>query len=636
MAKVNFPKATPEGTNDLSKGQNAPVSEAPLPSNLPLVFLLAEKGQTEPVLVEASKLIAEFGQNTFSETSAYFTHQTRLANIHMANANSLMVQRIVPAGAATARIRISVEVIPTELPVPFNVEMALNGSRLIWHIGTAPYVGGFKEFGQGNIVTPFRNGSVVDGGDNPLGQIRIGTDRIYTTSTLYPIMDIDVRSPGQHGNNTGISIQPVTEGIGSEEAHLAMKAFLYRMKFVSRARVNDPVVTRPSGLGNDYFDATFLPDVEFPRIRRRSYIEDVIGYEWAGSDYYQSSPFGAPHVYFDNMKTVLEKLQFGYDYNGYPIEGENAFDTDLPSTIDQRFALGDDANNAFLIDALTGYMFDGITPYRSFAVDSNGRFGGFNFNGNNVVYATGGADGLAIFADGRPNRLENMRLLDDGVRQYMGEFGTGKYKLLDMAMYPISTVYDTGFSYDTKIALLNAAQRRRDVAVILTPFIYGDYVEVDDGTGDPVINCTPSYAQMLHQYNFVLPVVTGDTVSFAWSADGSPVATVTFTMTGLPEDTYSIDDVLIRAFAEMGYVLHYSGGLPATFVFADVLTNSGDGQDFTVPVVQGGDGLLGSEPTPLALTLTPVTGTPAFDLITAVFGEAVTIDSCGINSAIGL
>lgn len=487
MAKVNFPKANPEGIKDLSKGQNPPISEAPLPSNLPLIFLLTEKGEEEPVLVETSKLLAEFGANSFSETSAYYTHQTRLANIHIGNGNAIMVQRIRPANATTARLRISLEVIPNQLQWDGTDFV---GHRLIWHVGIDPYVAGFRDYGKGNAITGYRSGTLLSTTGEKLGVYDGPTGPIHPTSTLYPILDIDVRTFGTHGNNTAISIEPIVEGLGSPEAHLSTKAFMYRFRFGTRLRSTDVPVTRATGLGNDYFDANFLMESSLPRLNRSAFLADVIEHEWEGSDYFQANPFTAPYVYTDNLKAVLEKLQVGYVLAGTQVLGESAFDVDLPDTVDSRFALGSDLENAFLLNIVNGLMFDGVTEYRSFKVDRSGLFGGVNI-GAGFQYAKGGNDGLSYFADGRPNRLANMQILDDAVRVYMDEFGSGKFKLLDMAVYPMSTVWDTGFSYNTKISLLTAAQRRRDIAVFLTPFIYADYVTVDDGTPAPTPTPTP-------------------------------------------------------------------------------------------------------------------------------------------------
>ena len=129
-------------------------------------------------------------------------------------------------------------------------------------------------------------------------------------------------------------------------------------------------------------------------------------------------------------------------------------------------------------------MFDGHTPYHTFVVDKSGALSGEVIGANTIVYAGGGNDGLALLPDGKPNRLENMRILDDYVQTYMNEFGSGQYKLLDMARYPISGVWDTGFSYNTKIAMLTATQRRKDILAFITAFIYADYEMVDDGNGE--------------------------------------------------------------------------------------------------------------------------------------------------------
>lgn len=483
MARYNFPKADGQGIEDESPGLSPVKAGLLTPSNMPLVFLITEKGQEDPTLTEASKLLAEFGEATFAENGPYFTHQTRLANLLMKNGNAFMIQRVRPPTASAARIRLSVELIPNKFTWN-GVEKV--GTRVVWHLGLDAYTGGFKEFANGNVIENFRSGSIRATNEEYLGVYTGPSGNVFTESTLYPIFDMDVRTFGSHGNRTGLVIQPITESLGQANVALTMKSFMYRFQFITNKTVGGIRLVHPTGLGNDFFDACLSQDTVFPRIKRSAFLEDVIAYEWEGSDYFQANPFGTPHVYFDNLKRVLEKLQLGYTIPGKTVAGEHEFDADIPDTVDLRFSLGTDTANAFMINALTGYMFDGITQYRSFKVDSIGRFGGISFSNALPIFAEGGSDGLPVVAGNRPNHLENMRILDDYVQAYMNTFGTGQYKLLDIAMYPISAVYDTGYSYSTKVALLNAAQRRRDVAVFLTPFIYADYVVVDDGTAPPL------------------------------------------------------------------------------------------------------------------------------------------------------
>lgn len=470
MTKFYYPKAIPEGTQDLSRGNPVLDQVDPMPSHLPLVFVLAEKGQEEPLLADYARLVNEFGAATFNESGPYFTHQTRLLNIMASNGNAVMIQRVKPLNAATARVRLSVE---------SRVIQSASGpkTQLIWHTEISRYPSNMQGIGKASEITFTRPVNTTD-------------PSVLSQSTLTPVMDFDVRTFGKHGNMSGFSLEPVLEGMGSEEQHINMNAFLYRMRFFTRNNLNVPASPRPSDLGNYYFEGTFSLDSIFPRLSRSAYLGEVIKFEWDQVEGgYQNCPFAEPHIYADEIRALCERIAEGYTVphksgvGTVSVAGENTFDSQLPLTIDSRFALGTGVDKALLLNIFTGVMFDGHTPYHTFVVEKTGALTGEIIGANTIVYASGGEDGLALLPDGKPNRLENMRILDDYVQTYMNEFGSGQYKLLDMAKYPVSGVWDTGFSYNTKIAMLTATQRRKDILAFLTGFIYADYEMVDDGNG---------------------------------------------------------------------------------------------------------------------------------------------------------
>lgn len=471
MTKFYYPKAIPEGTQDLSRGNPVLDQVDPMPSHLPLVFVLAEKGQEEPLLADYARMVNEFGAATFNESGPYFTHQTRLLNIMASNGNAVMIQRVKPLNAATARVRLSVE---------SRVIQSASGpkTQLIWHTEISRYPSNMQGIGKASEITFTRPVNTSD-------------PSVLSQSTLTPVMDFDVRTFGKHGNMSGFSLEPVLEGMGSEEQHINMNAFLYRMRFFTRNNLNVPASPRPSDLGNYYFEGTFSLDSIFPRLSRSAYLGEVIKFEWDQVEGgYQNCPFAEPHIYADEIRALCERIAEGYTVphksgvSTVSVAGENTFDAQLPLTIDSRFALGTGVDKALLLNIFTGVMFDGHTPYHTFVVEKTGALTGEIIGANTIVYASGGEDGLALLPDGKPNRLENMRILDDYVQTYMNEFGSGQYKLLDMAKYPVSGVWDTGFSYNTKIAMLTATQRRKDILAFLTGFIYADYELVDDGNGE--------------------------------------------------------------------------------------------------------------------------------------------------------
>ena len=77
---------------------------------------------------------------------------------------------------------------------------------------------------------------------------------------------------------------------------------------------------------------------------------------------------------------------------------------------------------------------------------------------------------------GEPDELANYELFDSMVRQEMSTFGEGSVRWLNSAKYPVSAFWDSGYSLETKKALLNPIGKRKDVATILATQSVADYV----------------------------------------------------------------------------------------------------------------------------------------------------------------
>lgn len=78
------------------------------------------------------------------------------------------------------------------------------------------------------------------------------------------------------------------------------------------------------------------------------------------------------------------------------------------------------------------------------------------------------------------NRVSNLQIYDDGVREYFKSMVDG-HELSDGAKYPISTFYDTGYSMKTKLAIRNLMAIRPDVWIGLSAFMVADhYIDIDN------------------------------------------------------------------------------------------------------------------------------------------------------------
>ena len=102
------------------------------------------------------------------------------------------------------------------------------------------------------------------------------------------------------------------------------------------------------------------------------------------------------------------------------------------------------------------------------------------FSGDHHFQFSGGSDGLeSDLTSYITKRLERVRIYDDGVKEFFNSLTEDNF-YTDPAKYPYSTIWDTGFSYDTKLAMRTVMDTRRDVAVVLSCFTVADYMTVDD------------------------------------------------------------------------------------------------------------------------------------------------------------
>ncbi len=513
------PRAILRGIQDLSR--RSPVVENELlPQHLPHVYLLTERGPTLPQVAIGDGLVQLYGTNVLDLRSKYTTHQTVLAANVMATGNFCMVQRIKPTNAKTALLRLSAEIIPCEVTLyarnpdgSYQVNGAgakipvttpdgdggvviskVIGHRVVWHTGVAAYAPVNKAYGAANTITGHRDGSVTVGGTKLSTLFSAGTTPV--TSNLYPIMDFEVSSFGEYGNRVGLRLSaPNADDLeaGDYATMNEIGSFLYRLGCVERP-VNSatPLVTETNG-GEATIDVSFKDNVYHPQSGLPLSFNELF------IDSYQSlddptvvpkfGPFGRAHIYKTQLNEVLTALCAGGTKQNNLTIGEGLYDTTaLPfgRTADIQFT--GRVDNYPLLNLFTGVDQNGV-PYFTFNVNDSVLFGGVALGDSNVHYATGGDDGLSVDVNGKPDTLANLQIFDELVGLELANYGYGEAKLLDVAKYPHSTFWDSGFSIETKKKMLVPMSRRKDVWVVLATQAVAEYTNPS----------TPSASQWAYQ-----------------------------------------------------------------------------------------------------------------------------------------
>lgn len=492
------PQAVLHGIKDVSARTPLPEIDT-IPQHLPQVYVLTERGGTTPDVVGGTAFNEIYGGHSLDYASPYANHSTVLLSKLFAAANLCLIQRIKLPGSSTAMLRLSSEVIPTELPLykrneigeivyeadPINgptaiVESSINGLRVVWHIGTDLYMPEQREFATGRVTTGIRSGD-TKGID---GITSLSTFGAEVDSTIYPIFDLLANSFGEFGNRVGIKLEaPHIDSPSPANVSLieTIKAYIYRFTVVERTRNNSTFNIVTTGGGDNTLDVTLKENVVNPRINQRLSMSDkfVTEYELANSTGTQiaSGPFGDAHVYEDSINRLLTLLTQGGEVSGIQVLGESEYDEDA-IMYGRTFDFKEDANK-HLLNIFTAKDYNGV-PYHSFSVDNSELFGGVSLNNGSVHYASGGSDGLVYDQNGNPDRLANLKAFDTAVQNELLNWGELDAKMLDSAMYPVSAIWDSGYSLATKEAMLIPMSKRKDVYVVLSTECVADYVNPAD------------------------------------------------------------------------------------------------------------------------------------------------------------
>lgn len=492
FATTSTPGGKSRGTQDNSR-RVIPAEAITASMTTGLVGVLAERGRGDLTLVTTSADIL-YGKKTFDKDSAYYHHSTKLLTAMSGLGIPMFVKRFIPEGATKAMLRISLELIATDLPkyernsdgtIKQTVDSltgiatpvvngTIQGTRAIIHVGVNQFAPENRKFATANIMDEFRVGSVAVNGKF-LGEITRGDgSKEHPKSRLYPIMDLEVDSEGEYGNNIGLVLEvPSLKQINPANIAnvIKNKAFPLRASVVERAdRFTSPQIV--PNLATELYQDTHLKaraldsiggnNISFGRLMVESFHRKMTANStpvWG--------PFGKVHVYEKNVNEIQQMLCEGYNYtdtdgNDIVIAGEGSYDDDAfdyGRTVDHLLS---QPINYGLFNMFTGRDVNDV-PYFSFDVRDSLMFGGVAVNSESVLYAEGGEDGLWYFADGSPATLVNLKVLDDAYRNFLNTFGRGPDRVKDILRFPITQVIDTGWSLDTKLAHSNILSARPDI-----------------------------------------------------------------------------------------------------------------------------------------------------------------------------
>ena len=496
LVKNAQPRGYALGIKDDSR--SAPASEAiTTPQFFPFFFTLAEKSYDEAITISGNR-DQVLGKKSFKKDSPYYTHANAFVKKLTSKVNQLVVETIKLPGSAKAFLRVSVEVVPTDIPQYKRIsdstkgqigqyevdalgsrilEGTVRGTELVIHTGLVNAVGQERLFGGAVNKTCRAADALVDG--KKISQLTLddGKTVVSSSTTIYTLFDLEINYYGKTGDLAGIRIYNPTTEDGNGPSILDMKknrALPYRFMSVEKESENasaEPVeiltgdaaidlCLKPSAISVLSEDPIALARAFVPAYSKKASI--------SGGAVYGN--WGRVKVYEQQLETLLSILAGGYTVAAggqmVDINGEGDFDTDpIISQVRDSWAMLEDPANIHLINLFTGADYNGI-PYGSISVDNTVNYGGITFDNATSHFATGGGDGLYYYADGRPATEVNAKLFDDAVRARLRGFGQGINKYRDALKYPISCMVDSGFTLETKLEMTNILRQRPDMYVI--------------------------------------------------------------------------------------------------------------------------------------------------------------------------
>ena len=468
-----MPQMLNRATQDLSTTEPIYTPVA-LPQHLPRFWTFAKKGPFGEQLLDSATASFLYGADTFDPVKKYCTHQTPFINAAFAAGNNCVIERIIADDAnPPANILISLDVLPITIPrwqrnatrgfvtdssgnrVPLTdangVALTASGYQVKW-VATAITNG--QATGPDSLSAQFGNRQITQG------------DQTYTHngnpvySQRYPIFDIKA-DVGDDANNTGFGFfSPVTgTGVGVDPEYISVtKAYPYVFNIFRRADTQSSGSAVTNNYGSKNAISVFKPNALDPLTSsKRVNISDnfLVSYTNDGSD---GSPVVTPDikelaVYQANIDLLTNLF---YASEAPFVDGNYDFDgTDADKYL-FNFVGGHDTTGVFYETFRFADQYDG-----AIASPTNAA-GGFRPSEYVINYANGGSDGTISNA-----------VLDTKVTASMARYGDPTSDVMNMALYPATWFYDSGFGLPAKQALANAMAYRRDTIVVFGCFIAG-------------------------------------------------------------------------------------------------------------------------------------------------------------------
>ena len=431
---------------------------SPIPQHVAVCPLFTKRGPTGLHIVIGGTRSKLYGEESFDENSIYATHQTVIANACNEAANSTGIIRLEPADAGPpANLLLYVDVLQEQLD---EYERLPDGSYVLDDITRQPVV----KTAASIAGVQLRWGvDFIDNKTDFTDKYGAATQEVGTMtntagdgSVKYPIMQFSAPDFGSYGNLYGIrlwaptdaGIMPVNRTIMTQDG-----VYPFRMAFISSDNASSTALPVSSAYGEKSVEVTLKPRTQSKATNKNLSIKEAVvaNYEDNSDPMLPDwpSPLTNTYVYENNVKAVLNLI--------YTAEAPYA---DANSDITNVQTPVADAADIWLMNPLTAKSAANV-PYKAVQV-MGPTDDGLNMAESTDIWAQGGSDGTMDQAS-----YEQLALTE------IANFGDANHEYTEILMYPVSDLYDSGFTSENKRGLVQFIAQRKDVMVNLSTHTTG-------------------------------------------------------------------------------------------------------------------------------------------------------------------
>lgn len=441
--KNGAPRFLFDGLDDNSQTQ-AIIDALQLPTHLPLFLMRTSWGPETDQIVSGDSLKKLYGSDVYDRKGGYFTHQSLLSEVVNEAANQQMICRIVAKDAPKpAGLTFWGEYVYDDQPnwlrnSDGSYKVAADGTRVV------------------DADKPTLSVSRVRITSSPLLENELGkqvqgtgdliSDKSGESSAKFPLFDLQRPHRGKAGDRGGLRlIAPTAKTSGGTREDLIenQRAFVYRFQAMERKNERSSALIQTTLAGEQYLNFTFKDDV-FDRASGAEYgIEDVFLQAYnlknteGGPDIYGT--FSGFHVYKENLEEFLRAIH----------KEEIPYGT-----------AGETEEDFHMVNFLTGQSYLGY-PYHTIRMETPANKG-LLFTESTTHFAQGGGDGNLTDAE-----------YDVAVGDFLDGFMQHESRLWDNWRVPMSCMYDSGFTLETKLKFPQMLAYRDDIYLVMSTQVAG-------------------------------------------------------------------------------------------------------------------------------------------------------------------